>query len=97
MFRSWSFEPDFFEPVFFSNRSFLEFSFRSLWGFRNLSCPHNHPAEAMPAMSFCRAHWAFLIVVILLGSSQMLASCGQKGDLFLPERTPQPSEEAVQP
>ncbi|PYG03532.1 MULTISPECIES: lipoprotein [unclassified Thioalkalivibrio] len=36
-------------------------------------------------MSFCKAHLLLLIVVIVLGGAQMLASCGQKGDLYLPE------------
>ena len=37
----------------------------------------------------CKAHSALILVVVLLGSVHMLASCGQKGDLFLPEAAPQ--------
>jgi predicted small lipoprotein YifL len=38
---------------------------------------------------FCKAHLALIAVVLVLGSLQMLASCGQKGDLYLPEDAPQ--------
>jgi len=41
------------------------------------------------AMMPCKAHSALICLVVLLGSVQMLASCGQKGDLFLPEAAPQ--------
>jgi len=33
----------------------------------------------------CKAHLVLIAVVVILGSSQMLASCGQKGDLYLPQ------------
>ena len=33
----------------------------------------------------CKAQLAFIALVVVLGSMQMLASCGQKGDLYLPE------------
>lgn len=36
----------------------------------------------------CRAHFAFILLVILLGSLGMLQSCGQTGDLYLPEPEP---------
>ncbi|WP_019588934.1 MULTISPECIES: lipoprotein [unclassified Thioalkalivibrio] len=36
-------------------------------------------------MPFCKAHLLLLIVVVVLGGAQMLASCGQKGDLYFPE------------
>ncbi len=32
----------------------------------------------------CWARYLFLAVVAALGTGQMLAACGQKGDLFLP-------------
>jgi predicted small lipoprotein YifL len=32
----------------------------------------------------CWAHYLFVAVVAALGTGQMLAGCGQKGDLFLP-------------
>jgi predicted small lipoprotein YifL len=36
----------------------------------------------------CKAQLAFIALVVILGSMQMLASCGQKGDLYLPEDAP---------
>ena len=33
---------------------------------------------------YCWARYLFLAVVAALGAGQMLAACGQKGDLFLP-------------
>ncbi|MCA1791539.1 MAG: lipoprotein [Thioalkalivibrio sp.] len=33
----------------------------------------------------CKAQLALIALVVVLGSMQMLASCGQKGDLYLPE------------
>ena len=37
----------------------------------------------------CKAQLAFIALVVVLGSMQMLASCGQKGDLYLPEDAPE--------
>lgn len=37
----------------------------------------------------CKAQLVFIVLVILLGTMQMLASCGQKGDLYLPEDAPE--------
>ena len=34
-------------------------------------------------MKLCKAHLALIALVVLLGATQMLASCGQKGDLYL--------------
>ena len=34
---------------------------------------------------FCWGRQLFLVIVILLGISQMIAACGQKGPLYLPE------------
>lgn len=36
-------------------------------------------------MKLCNAHLALIALVVLLGTTQMLASCGQKGDLYLNE------------
>ncbi len=36
-------------------------------------------------MRLCKAQLFLLAVVVVLGTTQMLASCGQKGDLYLPE------------
>ncbi|AGA31791.1 hypothetical protein TVNIR_0078 [Thioalkalivibrio nitratireducens DSM 14787] len=33
----------------------------------------------------CKAHVALILVVVLLGTLQILASCGQKGDLYFPD------------
>ena len=37
----------------------------------------------------CKAHLLFIALIIALGSIQMIASCGQKGDLYLPENAPE--------
>jgi len=34
----------------------------------------------------CWARYLFIAVVLVLGIGQMIAACGQKGDLYLPER-----------
>jgi len=34
----------------------------------------------------CWARYLFIPVVSVLGIGQMIAACGQKGDLYLPER-----------
>ncbi|WP_017926463.1 MULTISPECIES: LPS translocon maturation chaperone LptM [Thioalkalivibrio] len=36
-------------------------------------------------MRSCKAQWLLIAVVVVLGTMQMLASCGQKGDLYLPD------------
>jgi len=36
-------------------------------------------------MFSCKAQWILIAVIVVLGTTQMLASCGQKGDLYLPE------------
>lgn len=36
-------------------------------------------------MLSCKAQWLLIAVIVVLGTTQMLASCGQKGDLYLPE------------
>lgn len=38
-----------------------------------------------PNMRSCKAQWLLIAVVVVLGTLQMLASCGQKGDLYLPD------------
>lgn len=43
----------------------------------------------MPAAMFCKAQYAFIALIVILGSMQMLSSCGQKGDLYLPQDAPQ--------
>ena len=45
-------------------------------------------------MFSCRAQTAFVLVVVLLGSLSMLQSCGQTGDLYLPEPEAAPPAEA---
>ncbi|MFO8153700.1 LPS translocon maturation chaperone LptM [Thioalkalivibrio sp.] len=37
----------------------------------------------------CKAQLVFIAVIVVLGSLQILASCGQKGDLYLPEDAPE--------
>ncbi|OOG23356.1 hypothetical protein B1C78_11445 [Thioalkalivibrio denitrificans] len=39
-------------------------------------------------MRICWSNWALVVVVVVLGSVSLLASCGQKGDLYLPEEPP---------
>jgi predicted small lipoprotein YifL len=34
-------------------------------------------------MKLCNAHLVLIALVVLLGTTQMLASCGQRGDLYL--------------
>ena len=41
----------------------------------------------------CWARNLFLAVVVMLGIGQMIAACGQKGDLYLPP--PEPPEKAM--
>jgi len=41
----------------------------------------------------CWARYLFIAVVSVLGIGQMIAACGQKGDLYLPE--PKSSQKAV--
>lgn len=38
-------------------------------------------------MRFCWSQWLLIAVVVVFGSFSMLAGCGQKGDLYLPEKT----------
>jgi len=40
-------------------------------------------------MRICWSNLTMIAVVMLLGSLSMLASCGQKGDLYLPEAPPE--------
>ncbi len=42
-----------------------------------------------PATMPCKAQLVFIAVIVVLGSLQILASCGQKGDLYLPEDAPE--------
>ena len=37
----------------------------------------------------CWTRYIFILVVIILGTSSMLAACGQKGPLVLPDNTEQ--------
>ncbi|MFP4080594.1 MAG: LPS translocon maturation chaperone LptM [Ectothiorhodospira sp.] len=39
-------------------------------------------------MRFCGANLLLVAVVVVLGTASMLASCGQRGDLYLPEEEP---------
>jgi len=36
-------------------------------------------------MRICWANWAFLLVIILLSLSSLLAGCGKTGPLYLPD------------
>jgi len=42
-------------------------------------------------MKFCWANTIMMLVIIALGTLSMLSACGQKGDLYLPEKE-QPAE-----
>lgn len=44
-------------------------------------------------MKFCWANWLFLALVAVLGLGAMLAGCGQKGPLYLPEDRPEQQTE----
>ena len=49
-------------------------------------------------MCLCRAHYLLLAVIVVLGLASMLNACGAKGDLYLPEASPQqPAPETSQP
>ncbi len=37
-------------------------------------------------MKFCWANTLFILVIITLGTLSVLSACGQKGDLYLPEK-----------
>ena len=37
-------------------------------------------------MKFCWANTVFIIMIITLGILSALSGCGQKGDLYLPEK-----------
>jgi predicted small lipoprotein YifL len=41
-------------------------------------------------MRICWSGWLMIAIVAALGSASLLTSCGQKGDLYLPE---EPAEE----
>ncbi len=40
-------------------------------------------------MCFCRGQYLLWAVIAILGIMSMLAGCGAKGDLYLPEETEQ--------
>jgi hypothetical protein len=42
-----------------------------------------------PVVMPCKTQLAFIALIVVLGSMQMLASCGQKGDLYLPGDVPE--------
>ncbi|MDX1823889.1 MAG: lipoprotein [Thiohalomonadales bacterium] len=37
-------------------------------------------------MRFCIPQFAFIALIIILGMSSMLAGCGKKGPLYLPDQ-----------
>lgn len=39
-------------------------------------------------MNICRAKYLLWLVIATLGTVNLLASCGQKGPLYLPDETP---------
>ena len=47
------------------------------------------PTPLLPAAMPCKAQLVFVVLIVILGSMQILASCGQKGDLYLPEDAPE--------
>ena len=42
-------------------------------------------------MKFCWANTLFILMIVILGTVSALSACGQKGDLYLPEKD-RPSE-----
>jgi len=42
----------------------------------------------------CWARYLFIAVVAVLGAGQMIAACGQKGDLYLPKPEPTKTKQA---
>ena len=51
-----------------------------------------HRQDKAALTMHCWARYLFIAVVSVLGIGQMIAACGQKGDLYLPE-----PEQAVSP
>jgi len=47
-------------------------------------------------MRICWANWAFLLVIVLLSLSSLLAGCGKTGDLYLPDEPEQPQQSQQQ-
>lgn len=43
-------------------------------------------------MRICWSNAALIAVVVILGTLSMLAGCGQKGDLYLPDREQQDTQ-----
>ena len=43
----------------------------------------------------CWARYLFVIVVAVLAAGQMIAACGQKGDLYLPEPEPEKQKQSA--
>jgi predicted small lipoprotein YifL len=37
-------------------------------------------------MKFCWANTLFWLIIAVLGTASMLSACGQKGDLYLPDK-----------
>jgi predicted small lipoprotein YifL len=54
--------------------------------FHDVENPRNTKSTPM----HCWARYLFIAVVFVLGIGQMIAACGQKGDLYLPEPEPEP-------
>lgn len=53
-------------------------------------------------MRMCWTQWLLLATVILLGTMSLLAGCGKKGKLYLPEEPPaaqneQPEQDTKKP
>ncbi len=43
-------------------------------------------------MKPCRLSYLLWLIISIAGVSAMLSSCGQKGDLYLPDKTEQPDD-----
>jgi predicted small lipoprotein YifL len=41
----------------------------------------------------CWPRYILWVIVIVLGTGSMLSACGQKGDLYLPDRTTEQEEQ----
>jgi predicted small lipoprotein YifL len=45
-------------------------------------------------MKNCWAQYLFWLVIMILGTGSALSACGQKGDLYLPDKAPAKKEQA---
>ena len=55
------------------------------------------PERPESVMRPCPAHWLLILVVVLLGTASLLAGCGKKGPLYLPDQQTRTAAPTVSP